>query len=85
VGPYDNRSVTLDPGLTVLALRGLKEREGHYPFIERFRRRQRRRVKAASAPAAEPRSSDASGSLSLWSLLAPRRPRTARDTTSAAA
>jgi len=35
----------LDPGLTALALRGLNERDGHYPFIERFRRRRR------SAPA----------------------------------
>jgi len=36
----------LDPGLTALALRGLNERDGHYPFIERFRPRRR----SASAP-----------------------------------
>jgi hypothetical protein len=31
---YDNRRITLDPGLTLLALRGLTRRGGHYPFIE---------------------------------------------------
>jgi hypothetical protein len=35
---YDNRRITLDPGLTALALRGLHRRDGHYPFIERHTR-----------------------------------------------
>jgi hypothetical protein len=34
---YDSRGLMLDPGLTALALRGLHERDGHYPFIDRFR------------------------------------------------
>ena len=33
---YGVRGVMLDSGLTALALRGLKQKEGHYPFIERF-------------------------------------------------
>ena len=36
---YDSRAVTLDAGLTALALRGLHERDGHYPFLDWFRRR----------------------------------------------
>ncbi len=36
MGSYDSRHVTLDPGLTAIALRGLHEREGHYPFLNRF-------------------------------------------------
>jgi hypothetical protein len=32
---YDSRRITLDPGLTALALRGLHSRDGHYPFLER--------------------------------------------------
>ncbi len=36
MGSSDNRQVLLDPGLTVLALRGLHEPNGHYPFIQRF-------------------------------------------------
>ena len=36
--PYDSRRLTLDPGLTALALRGLRSRDGHYPFIERHAR-----------------------------------------------
>ena len=39
MSPYDSRGLMLDPGLTALALRGLHEREGHYPFIDRFRSR----------------------------------------------
>jgi hypothetical protein len=35
---YDSRRITLDPGLTVLALRGLHSRREHYPFIERHAR-----------------------------------------------
>jgi hypothetical protein len=35
---YDSRQMTLDPGLTVLALRGLHHADGHYPFIERHTR-----------------------------------------------
>jgi hypothetical protein len=37
MSPYDSRGLMLDPGLTALALRGLHERDGHYPFIDRFR------------------------------------------------
>jgi len=36
MGSYDNRRLTLDPGLTALALRGLHERDAHYPFLDRF-------------------------------------------------
>jgi hypothetical protein len=35
---YDNRRITLDPGLTLLALRGLQPRGPSYPFIERHAR-----------------------------------------------
>jgi hypothetical protein len=53
MGPYDHRHVTLDPGLTALALRGLAEREGQYPFLERFGRRRARCGKTVvSAPPA---------------------------------
>ncbi|HEV8310111.1 MAG TPA: hypothetical protein VGW35_20810 [Methylomirabilota bacterium] len=38
MGPYDSRCSTLDPGLTVLALRGLQNRDRHYPFLERHTR-----------------------------------------------
>ena len=48
MGPYDNRRITLDPGLTALALRGLAEREGHYPFIDRVTRRRLRSRRPAS-------------------------------------
>jgi len=41
MGAYDSHQVTLDPGLTALALRGLHEREGHYPFLDTFFRRGR--------------------------------------------
>jgi hypothetical protein len=89
MGPYDSRHLTLDPGLTALALRGLHEREGHYPFIERFRRRgaNRRgprtatRVKAAAAPAVR-----ATPPTSVWhSLFALRGLRATRRSSSAAA
>lgn len=43
--PYDSRRITLDPGLTALALRGLQSRRGNYPFIEPHTRG--RRVGAA--------------------------------------
>jgi hypothetical protein len=33
---YADPRLTLDPGLTALALRGLRERDGHYPFLDRF-------------------------------------------------
>jgi hypothetical protein len=36
--PYDCRRTTLDPGLTVIALRGLRYTDRHYPFIEGSRR-----------------------------------------------
>ena len=35
MGSYDSRHITLDPGLTLLALRGLHLRHEQYPFIER--------------------------------------------------
>jgi hypothetical protein len=41
---YDNRRITLDPGLTALTLRGLHRPNGHYPFIERHTRWRRFRV-----------------------------------------
>jgi hypothetical protein len=43
---YDSRQMTLDPGLTALALRGLHHADGHYPFIERHTRMRRWRVAA---------------------------------------
>jgi hypothetical protein len=63
MGVYDDRRITLDPGRTVLALRGL-ERKGHYPFIEphtRWRRfraglRMMRQLAAALLPIRNPRS-----------------------------
>lgn len=86
MGPYDHRSVTLDPGLTALALRGLHEREGHYPFIERFRRRRTSARGTRRAPAREARPKPARSSASLWqSLLTLRRVREARGPSSAAA
>lgn len=39
MGSWDDRGLMLDPGLTALALRGLKASEEHYPFLERYRRR----------------------------------------------
>lgn len=44
--PYDQRRITLDPGLTALALRALHERDGHYPFVERRARRRRAAARA---------------------------------------
>ena len=52
---YDNRPITLDPGLTALALRGLHERDGHYPFLDRFVRRSPRGGASAHAAGASPR------------------------------
>jgi hypothetical protein len=37
-----DRRLMLDPGITALALRGLHRRDGHYPFLDRFRSRRRR-------------------------------------------
>lgn len=39
MGSYDSQHITLDPGLTALALRGLHSRREHYPFIERHAKR----------------------------------------------
>jgi hypothetical protein len=39
MGTYDTRRLMLDPGRTALALRGLQDRKGHYPFIDPFARR----------------------------------------------
>jgi hypothetical protein len=36
---YDSRPITLDPGLTALALRALKNHEGQYPFVDKRVRR----------------------------------------------
>jgi hypothetical protein len=49
MGAYDSHQVTLDPGLTALALRGLHEREGHYPFLDAFARRGRSSRRARPA------------------------------------
>jgi hypothetical protein len=38
MGSYDTRRITLDPGLTVLALRTLRYEDRHYPFTERRKR-----------------------------------------------
>lgn len=51
MGAYDSRHITLDPGLTALALRGLHERDGNYPFLDRFLRRRRPRRPSADAAA----------------------------------
>jgi hypothetical protein len=49
--PYDSRHATLDPGLTALALRAMHERDGLYPFVERFQRGgPRRRPRPARTP-----------------------------------
>ncbi len=50
--PYDSRDVTLDPGLTLLALRGLRQRGGHYPFIDSWRRRRETLSRAEAGGAA---------------------------------
>jgi hypothetical protein len=60
--------MTLDPGLTVLALRGLRHADEHYPFIDGYARRWQasfREILAACFP-------------TLFSLVAGRsRPRAA--------
>ena len=38
---YEGPRLMLDPGLTALALRGLHEGSGHYPFLDQFRARGR--------------------------------------------
>jgi hypothetical protein len=45
MGTYDTRRVMLDAGLTALALRGLHDRKGHYPFIDPFATRRARTAK----------------------------------------
>ncbi len=52
MGLYDNRGTMLDAGRTALALRGLQNRDGHYPFIERFAPRRRPRSRLAGSEAA---------------------------------
>ena len=42
---YGVRGVMLDSGLTALALRGLKHKEGHYLFSERFTKKHRAPVR----------------------------------------
>jgi|RhiMetdeSRZDD1v2_1073273.scaffolds.fasta_scaffold1180784_2 hypothetical protein len=75
MGPYDHRRVTLDPGLTALALRALAERDGHYPFLQRFRRRARR---TASATPASRRAARASATARSEADRAPFWPRSLR-------
>jgi len=41
MGAYDSRRITLDSGLTSLAIRGLRNPDGCYPFIERHIGRRR--------------------------------------------
>jgi hypothetical protein len=36
---WDSRRVMLDPGRTALALRSLRNQDGHYPFVAAYRRR----------------------------------------------
>jgi hypothetical protein len=45
---YDSRPMTLDPGLTVLALRGLRHADRHYPFLEQRTRWRRWRAGLAA-------------------------------------
>ena len=47
MGLYDARGLMLDPGLTALALRGLHDRDGHYPFIDRVRSRRPSKVRTS--------------------------------------
>jgi len=54
MSPYDSRGLMLDPGLTALALRGLHERDGHYPFIDRFRPRRRSGGQSSTRRAVHP-------------------------------
>lgn len=42
--PYDHRAVTLDSARLALALRGFRDPEAHYPFLDRARRRLRPRL-----------------------------------------
>jgi hypothetical protein len=51
MGPYNTRPITLDPGLTALALRGLRDAEARFPFLGRLPSWRRRR-EAPPAPAA---------------------------------
>jgi hypothetical protein len=44
--PYETDDVTLDPGLTLLALRGLGGQSRGFPFLERYARRRRPHVRA---------------------------------------
>jgi len=46
MGVYDSRRLTLDPGLTALALRGLHRADERYPFIERHARWRRAPLQA---------------------------------------
>jgi hypothetical protein len=43
---YDNRRITLDPGLTMLALRGLHSRHEQYPCVDAHTRWRRAWVPA---------------------------------------
>ena len=58
---YEGPRLMLDPGLTALALRGLHEGSGHYPFLDQFRARGRSATRGV--PAGCPRFSSASRSI----------------------
>lgn len=45
----EGRRATLDPGLTLLALRSLHDRDGHHPFVERVVRHRWPRGRRARA------------------------------------
>jgi len=64
---YDTDDVTLDPGLTLLALRGLGGRSRGFPFLERYARRRRFRVRAMP-----PSERAASGGRAPWAMLRSR-------------
>ncbi|HSE96410.1 MAG TPA: hypothetical protein VLD61_10985 [Methylomirabilota bacterium] len=45
---WDSRRIMLDPGRTMLALRSLRQPEGHYPFVDARRNRAIRPATATS-------------------------------------
>ncbi len=48
---YESRGATLDPGLSVLALRSLHERDGHDPFVDQALGRRRPRGRSVRTDA----------------------------------
>lgn len=63
--PYDSHRITLDPGLTALALRAVRSRKEGYPFVEQHLTGRRR-----TAPAL--RGVLATWFPTIWTLLADR-------------